>query len=98
MVKDESSWVYVAWIRNLDVDSDDQDDEYPATVLIRGPSADAARAWGDSMYAEALTPDTRHELVRSELHRADDPLYADSTFAETPTCRVGERVPAKLLW
>lgn len=39
--------VYTAWFRNLKLDPDDQDYEWPACFVIDAPDEHAAQAWGD---------------------------------------------------
>ena len=96
-----SSWVYVAWIRNLQFPSGDQDAESPAIILVDAVSAEDAKVWGDQLYAQALSGDDQHEFLWSEVHRPDDPRYHGPpavSWVDTPRCRVGERLPNHVLY
>jgi hypothetical protein len=40
-------FMYDVWLRNHQFPPDDEDYEYPASLIIHAPSADKAREWGD---------------------------------------------------
>jgi hypothetical protein len=92
-------WVYVAWIRNHQFPQTDQDREYPCVLLIDASSAEDAKRWGDQLYKDALSNDKQHSFLWSEVHTRDDPRYKNDTdWSEIPRCKVGQRLPSKLLY
>ncbi len=101
-------WVYVAWIRNHQLPKDDQDGECPAIIIIEASNETEAKEWGDLLYKEALSEDTAHSFLWSEVHTQSDPRYLSCStlqkevkvvdWCDTPRCVVGQRLPQNELY
>ena len=58
---------YVAWFRDHEVPSDDQDSEWCACLIITATDGGAALAWGDQLAVEYSYRQSGCEFLRSYL-------------------------------
>jgi hypothetical protein len=86
-----ANYVYVCWLRDNTSQTDEQDHEWPAVILIEAASGTAALAWGDHLAKDYCLRHVGSEFLRSLL----DPDQSGVELLPRVTC--GDEVPDEVI-
>lgn len=84
-------FLYTVWISDSEHESEDQDREWPACLLIRAASEVDALSWGDYLSRRHSEARPEHQLLRSNVDRVE------SDLAVVPIVEAGIEVPDEYL-
>lgn len=67
----QNAYVYCAWFRDTNADSDDQDSEWPACFVVEASTATDALAWGDVLAKDYARRRVSEVYLRSNIEKSE---------------------------
>ena len=90
-------YVYTVWFRNASAEPDDQDREWPASLVVDAPTMEDAVAWGDHLAKRFSGRHPEELFLKSRV----DPVESNGNtdLSSTPHIKFGhEATDAEIGW